>query len=88
MLLLKPHPHTFSIQLCILCDDQQLLRFKQALQHKLALEGNRVGELEGLLSGMRTSQFKSSFSEQHSTDKAGSLQARNTLLTQQVHPSC
>ncbi|KAL3151587.1 Centrosomal protein 135kDa, isoform B [Trebouxia sp. C0009 RCD-2024] len=57
---------------------------QQALQHKLALEANRVGELEGLLSGMRTNQFKSTFSEQHSADKAGSLQARNTLLTQQV----
>ena len=56
----------------------------QALQHKLALEANRVGELEGLLSGMRTNQFKSTFSEQHSADKAGSLQARNTLLTQQA----
>ncbi len=54
------------------------------MQHKLALEANRVGELEGLLSGMRTNQFKSTFSEQHSADKAGSLQARNTLLTQQV----
>ena len=57
----------------------------QALQHKLALEANRVGELESLLSGMRTNQFKSTFSEQHSADKAGSLQARNTLLTQQVN---
>lgn len=56
----------------------------QALQHKLALEANRVGELEGLLSGMRSNQFKSTFSEQHSADKAGSLQARNTLLTQQA----
>jgi len=54
------------------------------VQHKLALEADRVGELEGLLSGMRTNQFKSTFSEQHSADKAGSLQARNTLLTQQV----
>lgn len=60
------------------------------MQHKLALEANRVGELEGLLSGMRTNQFKSTFSEQHTADKAGSLQARNTLLTQQVctkHPT-
>ena len=56
----------------------------QALQHKLALEAQRVSELEGLLSGLRTSHFKSSFSEQHSADKAGSLQARNTLLTQQA----
>jgi hypothetical protein len=54
------------------------------VQHKLALEANRVGELEGLLSGMRTNQFKSTFTEQHTADKAGSLQARNTLLTQQV----
>ena len=54
------------------------------MQHKLALEADRVGELEGLLSGMRTNQFKSTFSEQHTADKAGSLQARNTLLTQQV----
>ncbi|DBA89546.1 hypothetical protein WJX79_004564 [Trebouxia sp. C0005] len=57
---------------------------QQAVQHKLALEANRVGELEGLLSGMRTNQFKSNFSEQHTADRAGSLQARNTLLTQQV----
>ncbi|KAL3159299.1 Centrosomal protein 135kDa, isoform B [Trebouxia sp. C0010 RCD-2024] len=63
-------------------DDSQAEQ--QALQHKLTLEANRVGELEGLLSGMRTNQFKSTFSEQHSADKAGSLQARNTLLTQQV----
>ena len=60
----------------------------QALQHKLALEGNRIGELEGLLSGMRTSQFKTAFSEQHSADRAGSLQARNTLLTQQASLGC
>lgn len=57
---------------------------EQALQHKLALEANRVGELEGLLSGMRTSHFKSSFTEQHTADKASILEARNTLLTEQV----
>lgn len=57
---------------------------QQALQHKLALEANRVVELEGLLSGMRTSQFKSTFTEQHTADKAGVLEARNTLLTEQV----
>ena len=61
---------------------------RQGLQHKLALEANRVVELEGLLSGMRTSQFKSQYSEQHSADKAGTLQARNTLLTEQVCMHC
>lgn len=65
-----------------------VMLYLQALQHKLALEANRVGELEGLLSGMRTNQFKSTFSEQHSADKAGSLQARNTLLTQQASWLC
>lgn len=54
------------------------------MQHKLALEANRVVELEGLLSGMRTSQFKSTFTEQHTADKAGTLEARNLLLTEQV----
>ena len=54
------------------------------MQHKLALEANRVVELEGLLSGMRTSQFKSTFTEQHTSDKAGILDAGNLLLTEQV----
>ncbi|KAJ9515516.1 hypothetical protein QJQ45_021666, partial [Haematococcus lacustris] len=55
-----------------------------SLGQRLALERNRVAELEGLLAGMRAREYKQDLVSKHGGSQLGIMQERNRILEEQV----
>lgn len=57
-----------------------------SLSQRLALERNRVSELEALLAGMRAREYRNDLSTTKSGSQLAIMQERNRILEEQVCP--